>query len=134
MGTVRHIDGSSNDGRPDRRSEARTLADLPLTVWGVDTKGERFLQPARACDISLSGALLSGLDAELRSGDVIGILYAGRKARYRVVWVRYDGTGDKMQVAVHRMTSDECPWRDLLSEEPATSAPTPSTQAESEQT
>jgi hypothetical protein len=105
MGTVRPF---------DRRRETRTQTDLALTVWGVDTKGQRFLQEARARDISLSGALLSGLDIDLSSGDVIGILYAGRKARYRVVWVRYDGTGDKMQVAVHRITADACPWQDLL--------------------
>ena len=75
MGVIRII---------ERRQETRADSDLPLQVWGVDTRGERFLQSARARDISLSGALLSGLDAELRSGDVIGILYAGKTARYRV--------------------------------------------------
>lgn len=101
-------------GNVERRSESRTPVDLSLTVWGVDTKGERFLQEARARDISLSGALLSGLDTDLSTGDVIGILYSGKKARFRVIWIRYDGAGEKMQVAVHRLTSDECPWLDLL--------------------
>jgi len=106
--------------RMDRRREGRSEVDLALMVWGVDTKGERFLQEARARDISLSGALLTGLDADLRSGDVVGILCGKRKARFRVVWVRYDETGDKMQVAVHRVDPDECPWLELLSsEEPA---------------
>jgi hypothetical protein len=118
-------DGGINVGRgtdsstTDRRREPRIETDLALVVWGVDTKGDRFLQEARARDISVSGALLSGLDAELRSGDVIGIPYAGKKARYRVVWVRYSGTNKKIQAAVHRFSSDECPWRALLSEDPA---------------
>jgi hypothetical protein len=103
----------------DRRREPRTATDLPLQVWGIDTQGERFLQEARAQDICLSGALLSGVDADLRSGDVIGILFAGRKARFRVVWVRYDGTGDKMQIAVHRLAPDACPWKELLAEHDA---------------
>src|SRR5271169_6676983 len=113
MGTLRRI---------DRRQEARTEVDLALIVWGVDTRGDRFLQEARARDISLSGAMLSGLDADLRSGDVIGLLYEGRKARYRVVWVRYDECGDKMQYAVHRVDPDTCPWQHLLAqaEAPAT--------------
>lgn len=102
----------------DRRRESRTLINLALTVWGVDTKGERFLQEVRARDISLSGALLSGLDTDLSSGDVIGVLYAGRKARCRVIWIRYDESGDKMLVAVHRVAPDECPWQDLLAEPP----------------
>jgi hypothetical protein len=111
----------------ERRSESRLNSNLSLCVWGVDTKGERFLQEARARDISLSGALLSGLETDLRSGDVIGILYAGKQARYRVVWVRYDSAGEKMQVAVHRIAPDACPWRDLLVAEddakPSASAP-----------
>jgi hypothetical protein len=114
----------------DRRREPRIESDLVLTVWGVDTRGDRFLQEARARNISLSGALLSGLDAKLRSGGVIGILYAGKKARYRLVWVRESGNGQKVQAAVHRIAPDECPWKDLRNEEqsddpPTISAPAP---------
>lgn len=105
----------------DRRQEPRAEVDIPLQVWGIDTRGERFLQNARARDISLSGALLCGIEAELRSGDVIGILYGKKKARFRVVWVRYSGPAQKVQAAVHRLASDECPWHDLLSEEPGMS-------------
>jgi hypothetical protein len=108
----------------ERRREPRTEADLPVTVWGVDTRGERFVQQASAREISLSGALLSGLEAELRSGDVIGILYHSRKARYRVIWVRYCDPIQKMQAAVHRIDPDACPWQELLSAELAHSAAT----------
>jgi hypothetical protein len=104
---------------PERRREPRTKADLALTVWGVDANGERFLQKVYARDISLSGALLFGLDTKLRSGDVVGILYAGRKSRFRVVWVGHSGPPRKVQAAVHRFASDECPWKDLLTEESA---------------
>ncbi|MGP0017414.1 MAG: PilZ domain-containing protein [Candidatus Sulfotelmatobacter sp.] len=114
---------SMNGYGVDRRREPRSSADLPLLVWGVDTRGERFLQEARVRDLSLSGALLSGLDSELRSGDVIGILYAGKKARYRVIWVRHSGSEQKAQAAVHRFTPDECPWKELLAEEPAGDPP-----------
>ncbi len=109
----------------DRRREPRIPMDLGLLVWGVDTKSERFQQEARARDISLSGALISGIDADLRPGDVIGILYAGKKARYRVIWVRYDECGDKMQVAVHRVDPDICPWQHLLAPAEAPAAPPP---------
>jgi hypothetical protein len=120
--------------RIDRRREQRTSIDVTLLVWGVDTHGERFLQEAHARDISLSGALLSGLETDIRSGDVIGILCGKRKARFRVVWVRYDDTGDKMMVAVQRLAADACPWPELLSESsnsaimpanPSSDSPTP---------
>ena len=113
MGMIRTI---------DRRREAREEVDLELLVWGVDTSGERFAEQARAREISLSGALVSGLKTELRSGDVIGLLYAGRKARYRVIWVRYGGTTHRVQAAVQRIEPDPCPWQHLLSNEASAQA------------
>jgi PilZ domain len=110
MGILRQI---------ERRSEPRSHADFAVTVWGVDSRGERFLQEAQVRDISFNGALLSGIEADLRSGDVIGLLYQGRKARYRIVWVRYDDGGDKIQAAIHRMEADPCPWDELLKIESA---------------
>jgi hypothetical protein len=103
--------------RIDRRSEPRTHANFSVTVWGVDTRGQRFLQEAQVRDISFNGALLSGIEADLRCGDVIGVLYLGRKARYRIVWVRYDDGGDKIQAAIHRVQADPCPWDELLKAE-----------------
>jgi hypothetical protein len=127
MDNLRNIDGR----RIERRSEPRTEVNLGLMVWGVDTDGERFMQEARARDISRSGALLSGLDAELRSGDVVGILYAGRKARYRIVWARYDETSGTTQAAVQRFAPDECPWQELLNEEPVQNPSPPGADASS---
>ena len=109
--------------KTERRREARFPANLAVTVWGVDTKGERFIQEARARDISLSGALLSGLDAELRSGDVVGVLYSGKKSRYRVVWVRHSDGQEKIQAAVQRFEMDTCPWIDALVDEISSDKP-----------
>ena len=106
----------------ERRQELRTPVDLKVHVWGIDTRGERFEQIAQARDISLSGALLV-LDVDLRSGDLIGVLYAGKKARYRVVWVSRPVTGQNLQAAVHRIAADECPWLDLLLKGEVASSP-----------
>ena len=106
--------------RIDRRDEPRTKADFEVTVWGVDMRGERFLQQGRVRDISFSGALLSGIETDLRCGDVIGVLYLGRRARYRVIWVRYDDHGNKLQAAIHRIAPDPCPWSELLDPGPTT--------------
>jgi len=93
--------------------------EISVIVWGVDTKGERFVQETRACEISLSGALLSNLNIELRPGDIVGILYANKKARFRVVWIRLNDGSQKVQAAVHRIDPDICPWQQLLCEEGA---------------
>lgn len=98
----------------ERRTDPRTEVNLGLFVWSVETKGEHFLQEARARDISMNGALISGIDTDVRPGDVIGVFYLGIEARYRVVWVLYAQGKEKMQVAVHRIETDACPWQHLL--------------------
>jgi hypothetical protein len=98
----------------DRRREPRREIDIGLFVWGVETKGERFLQEVRARDISLHGALLTGFEAELHSGDIIGVLYLGLEARFRVIWVHHDENGHRMQAAVQAVEPDLCPWQGLL--------------------
>ena len=108
MGTLRSI---------ERRHEPRTGMSFSVIVWGVDTKGDRFVQEAQASEVSLGGALLSGLDVELRSGDVVGIVYVNKKARFRVIWIRMSDVGRKIQAAVHRIDPDVCPWQELLCEE-----------------
>jgi hypothetical protein len=105
----------------NRRREPRIVVELLLGVWGIDTDGKRFQQEVRARDISLSGALLSELEAELRPGDLIGVQYEGKQARFRVVWVRQSGDRRKIQAAIHRVDSDPCPWRELLAQPPASS-------------
>ena len=100
----------------ERRREPRTKIDFSVCVWGIDTQGQRFLREVTASEVSLSGALLSHLKLEVRIGDVVGISYAGKKARYKIVWVRDCGPEKGIQAAVQRVATDECPWRERLSE------------------
>ena len=100
----------------DRRCEPRTPIDVTRLVWGVDTHGERFLQEAHARDISLGGAMRAGLETDIGSSDVIGVLGGKRNAGFRVARVRDDDPGDKMLVAVQRLAADACPWPELLNE------------------
>lgn len=104
----------------ERRYEPRVEVDIALQVWGINTREENYLQQARARDVSLRGALLSGIDADLRFGDLIGVVYAGKKARFRVVWVRPSGDDHTIQAAIHRVQDDECPWPDLLPQQRGT--------------
>ncbi len=98
----------------ERRREERIAVEISVRIWGIDVRGERFLQDAKAREISFSGGLLSQLETDVRSGDVIGVLYQGKKARYRVIWVRHSGGDQKIQAAIQRLDSDECPWGELL--------------------
>ena len=98
----------------NRRRDPRIRLELPVQIWGVDAKGARYSQAATAGDISFGGALISGIQLELRPGDLIGIQHGNKRARYRVVWARDSGGAGKNQAAVQRLDDSECPWRDIL--------------------
>jgi hypothetical protein len=99
----------------ERRREPRAQADIPVLVWGTDSHARPFSQDAVAINLSVNGALLSGMDYEPRCGDLIGIAYEHRKARFRVIWARNCGAPHKVRIAVQKLAADVCPWNAFLS-------------------
>ncbi len=98
----------------DHQSEPRLSVDLPVRVWGMTAEGRPFSQPARAQNISSEGALLSGLESELKVGDVIGVQCEEKKTRCTVIWVMNTGPVKKNQVGVKLIAAQECPWKSHL--------------------
>ena len=94
----------------EHRQEQRARRDLAVQVSGRDANGDAFSQSVNASNVSKGGALLSGLSREVRSGDLVWVEYQGRKARYRIVWVRDSHSDLKSQAAVQRLEKEECPW------------------------
>lgn len=106
-----------------QRPEPRVDTDLPVRVWGMDSNGKPFIQHVRARNISGQGALISGLDCDLKPGEVIGVQLEQKKARCRVVWVVDAGGIQKKQVGLQLLEGQECPWKETLSQPgPATAA------------
>ena len=98
----------------ERRHQPRVLSDLPVHIWGYDEKGSRFVQQIRARNLSESGALLIGIEQELRCGDLVGVQYENRQARFKVVWTRDSESSLKVEAAVQKLRADECPWKRIL--------------------
>ncbi|HEX6505770.1 MAG TPA: PilZ domain-containing protein [Terriglobales bacterium] len=104
---------------PEQRPEPRIDTDLTIRAWGMDSAGKPFTQPAKAHNISSQGALVSGIDAPLKPGDIIGIQYEQKKARCRVVWVVDAGGILKTQAGLQLLEGQECPWKEVLARPPA---------------
>jgi len=102
------------------QSEPRLTVDLPVRVWGMTAGGRPFSQHARAQNISSEGALLSGLESELKVGDVVGVQCNEKKTRCSVIWVMNTGPVKKNQVGIKLLSPEECPWKDYLSLDGAT--------------
>ena len=98
-------------------TEPRVTVDLPVRIWGLTAEGKAFSQRARAQNISSEGALLNGVESELKVGDVIGVECDDQKARCTVIWVVNAGAMKKNQIGVRLLTSQKCPWTSYLSKD-----------------
>ncbi|HEY7096935.1 MAG TPA: PilZ domain-containing protein [Terriglobales bacterium] len=99
---------------PEDRQSTRVVAELPVKVRGIDAEGQSHMQDAVVRNISLGGALVSGLAFRLRTGDLMAIQYGEKTARFRVIWTRDSRGHEKYQAAVQRLPDDECLWKDML--------------------
>jgi hypothetical protein len=110
----------------DHQNEPRLTVDLPIRIWGMSADGRPFSHSARAQNISSDGALISGVENELKVGDVIGVQCDERKTRCTVIWVMNTGPVKKNQVGVKMVAEQECPWKSYLPLDSATVAISPS--------
>ena len=98
----------------EHQTEPRLTVDLPVRIWGMSADGRPFSQQARAQNISSEGALISGVENELKVGDVIGVQCEEKKTRCTVIWVMNTGPVKKNQVGVKLVADQECPWKAYL--------------------
>lgn len=104
----------------EHQTEPRLSVDLPVRIWGMSADSKAFSQHARAQNISSEGALIAGVDSELKVGDIIGVQCEEKKTRCIVVWVVNAGPVKKNQVGVKLVAEQECPWKAHLPLEGAT--------------
>jgi hypothetical protein len=98
----------------DHQSEPRLSVDLPVRIWGMSANGRPFSQRARAQNISSEGALISGVESELKVGDMIGVQCEEKKTRCTVIWVMNTDPVKKNQVGVKLVADQESPWKNYL--------------------
>ncbi|MBI3474480.1 MAG: PilZ domain-containing protein [Acidobacteria bacterium] len=97
-----------------QQPEPRVTVDLPVRVWGMTADGRPFSQHARAQNISSEGALLAGIESELKVGDIIGVQCEEKKTRCTVMWVMNTGPIKKNQVGIKLLADQDCPWKAYL--------------------
>jgi len=102
------------EGDFEKRRESRLHSNLSVLVWGLDREGCAFAQIASASSISGHGALFSGIDQSVRCGDLVGVQYQSKRAKFRVIWTRRSESDGKVQLAVQRLAQDQCPWPEAL--------------------
>ena len=94
--------------------EPRLSVDLPVRIWGMGADGRPFNQHARAQNITSNGALIAGVEQELRLDDVIGVQCDDRKARCKVIRILTTDSLNRSQVGIQLLADQECPWKPYL--------------------
>ena len=94
----------------DRRRQSRVFVDLPVQIWGMDTFSRPFTQPASLRSISGRGATLQCVDAQLKPGDMLDVLYQGTKAQFRIVWCGKPGSAVAGEVGIENLSDDVKIW------------------------
>jgi hypothetical protein len=94
----------------EKRPEIRVSADIPVRVWGMDADGKPFFQSAVAGNLSSDGAQLGQINHSLKTGDIIGIQYGDKKARFEVIWVKPSLVPQRHDVGVMVLPKQEIPW------------------------
>jgi PilZ domain len=94
----------------DRRRQSRVFVELPVQIYGMDTHSRPFTQAASLRTISGRGATLQCVDAQLKPGDVVDVLYQGTKAQFRIVWCGKAGTEMAGEVGVENMSAGTMFW------------------------
>jgi hypothetical protein len=100
----------------EKRPEERVSADIPVRIWGMDADGKPFFQSALAGSLSTDGAQLTNLCHSLKIGDIIGIQYADKKARFRVVWSNPSAAPRRNKAGVAILPGQTTPWTQITEE------------------
>lgn len=97
----------------ERRGQSRKNERFAVIIQGRDHVGNWFKQEVIANNVSRSGALLSGMTRQVRLGDLIWVECAGKKVRFKVVWMRDSASHNLIQAAVHLFDTEPCPWVEI---------------------
>lgn len=92
------------------RREHRKDVKLSVRIFGTDAHGNIFSDFVTTVNVSLQGAMLSGIKRQIKAGEVIGLTYGKNKARFRVQWVGQLGTGQQGHMGVQNVVPSNCVW------------------------
>ena len=79
-------------------------------ICGMNGSGSPFFQQVHTVDVGLLGACIEGLAHQVVAGEVLGLEYRERKARFRVVWMGQSGTPDAGKVELSPLDKTQDFW------------------------
>jgi len=93
-----------------QRREPRKDLKVPVRVFGTDLDGRPFSENVSTLNVSSRGAKLAGLQAKIKTGEVIGMAYGAQKSRFAVRWVGSAGAATEGQLGLENVSPEKPFW------------------------
>ncbi len=103
------------------RQQPRNQTRVPVRIFGTDRHGRIFSEKVSTENVSRFGVELSGVQAELKTDEIIGLTYGQTKAHFRVKWVGEAGSPRVGRVGLMSLSPEKPFWDFALSETTADS-------------
>lgn len=94
----------------DRRHNPRIDVVLPVLIWGVDAHSLPFTQQATVRNISSDGAVVQGIQRQLRPGEILEMQYENGRAQFRVIWVGEFGSPEQNEIGLQALSAEPVLW------------------------
>jgi len=92
-----------------RRREPRKEVEVPVRIFGTNSRGQVFSEKATTVNISQQGVELKGAP-ELNVDEIIGLSYGKNKVHFRVKWVGKPGTPKEGHVGLVNNSPEKPLW------------------------
>ena len=96
------------------RRDPRIPASLPVRLIATDIKGVDWDQEVLTINVSRQGALLKGIQGELRVGNRISLSRMGKQEAFQVEWAGEKNAADAGQIGVSAVDPSTSFWNDVI--------------------
>ena len=93
-----------------QRREPRKEVRLPVRIFGTDANGKPFSENVFTENVSHEGAKLTGVQAQVKAGEIIGMTYSQTKGRFTLRWVGQPGTPQAGQIGLQNVAPEKSIW------------------------
>lgn len=81
-----------------------------VVIFGSDDTGKPFSETASLFRATQNDAVVGGIAVHLKCDDIVGLRYAGQKARFRLIWIGEKGTPREGQAGLFALEPEKDLW------------------------
>jgi len=93
-----------------KRREPRKEIRVPVRIFGTDAAGQIFSEKVFTVNVSRHGVELTGVKAQPKVAEIIGLTYGQTKSHFRVMWVGEAGSPKLGHIGLLNLSPEKPFW------------------------